>query len=209
MVALYILLGIALLICAVLFFPFTVVLEYSDELKVHLKILFFKIHLVGENAPKHTKKKRKGKKKAKSKKKGDGEKPKKKKSISDILDILSLVKLLLTKLFKYLRIKVARFNIKVATGDPATAAIAYGAVNGALSALYPLLERSKNVKGVKKAEINVVCDFFADRPEADIKLSFTLRTWHAISILLSAAIGYAKNTINKEKNKAQKETQKN
>jgi len=203
-VALYILLGLALLICAVLFFPFTVVLEYSEEFRAYLKILFFKIHFVKEDAPKHKKKKRSDKKKKKSKKE-DEEKPKKKKTVSDILDILSLVKAVLTKFFRYLRVKVARFNIKVATGDPATAAIAYGAVNAAISALYPLLRRSKNIKGVKKAEINVTCDFFSDRPEADIKLSFTLRVWHAFSILFAAIAGYVKNMIKKEKKQASKE----
>ena len=208
MVALYILLGLALLICAVLYFPFTVVLKYKDDLNVYLKILFFRINFSDKSDIKGEGEKKSAKSKKKKKKKKE-QKPKKKKTISDILDILSLVKLLLKKFFKYLRIKVARFNIKVATGDPATAAIAYGAVNSALSALYPLLERAKTVKGVKSAEINVTCDFLSDKPEADIMLSFTLRTWHAISILLSAIVSYAKNIAKKDKKASNNETQKN
>lgn len=203
MVALYILLGLALLICAILFLPFTMVIKYRDELSIYLKILFLRIDL----SSKITSKGGGGKKspKKKKKKKGQEKKPKKKKSISDILDILSLIGIILKKFFKHLRIKASRFNIKVATGDPATAAIAYGAVNSAMSALYLLLEKSKTVKGVRSAEINVTCDLLSDKPEADILLSFTLRTWHAISILLAAIKGYVKNMIkNDKKNKEAK-----
>ena len=210
MIALYILLGIALLLCAILFFPFTVVLEYDGELRVYQKLLFFKIHFndktflkLGTNV-----KRGNGLLKTKKKKKEEEKKKKAKKNFDEILEIISLIKLLLTKFFGYLRVHVYRFNIKVATGSPATAAFAYGAVSQAMSSLYPLLENSKNVKGVKNAEINVTCDFFSDTPEADIKISFTLRIWQALSMLLFAAITHAKNMIKKEKKKDQKANQK-
>ena len=210
MIALYILLGLALLVCAILYFPFTVVLEYADgDLRVYQKILFFKIHFNDKTFKKlgstvrHSNRMLKGKKKEQ-----DMHKRKVKKSLDEILEIISLVKLLLAKFFGYLRVKVARFNVKVATGDPATAAIAYGAVSGALSSVYALLEDSKNVKNLKRAEINVTCDFFSDTPDADIKLAFTLRVWQALSMVLSAAISHAKNMIEKDKKKANKANKK-
>lgn len=210
MVALYILLGLALLICAVLFFPFTVVLEYSEtNLNVYQKILFFKIPFNETTFKKLGSSVRHGNGLLKGKRKAEDEKKKKaKKSFDEIMEIISLVRLLLAKFFGYLRIRVARFNIKVATGDPATTAIAYGAVNSAMASVYPFLESSDNVKGLERAEINVCCDFFSNTPDADIKLAFTLRVWQALSIVLSAAIRHAKNMIEKDKKKANKANKK-
>ncbi len=202
MIALYILLGLALIICAILFLPYTVILEYDGDLNITHKASFIKLTPKGgalEKVVPALKQANSFLRGDKPSGKGGQKKGTRKQNVDEILEILSLSKLLLQSFFKHLRVRVARFNIKVATGDPATAAIAYGAVNGAVASLYALLEEKKNVKGLGSAQINVWCDFFSDTPDADIKLSFTLRVWQALSIILSSAISHAKNMVEKDK----------
>lgn len=209
MIALYIILGLALLIGAILLLPYTLVLEYKDELKTQSKILFVKLPSKGNILEKAVPILKDANSflrmdSARSRQSESKEVPKRKQNMNEILEVLSLTRLLLERFFVHLRVKVARFNITVATGDPATTAIAYGATNQAIASLYSLLEDSKNVKNLKRAQINVGCDFFLDSPTADIKLSLTIRAWQALEIIFSSAIKHARNLVEKDRRKAHK-----
>ena len=211
MVALYILLGLALLICAILFFPFTYVLKYKNgEFDFYRRFLCFRLprqtDVLEKIVPalqdansflKGNNKKSKG-----EPAKEPNKKAKRKQTINEILEILSLSGILLARFFKHLVVRVAQFDIKVATGDPASTAIAYGAVNEAVASIWPFIEKAKNIKISKKVKINISCDFFSDSPDADINLSFTLRVWQLISIVLSSAIKHAKNMVERDRKRA-------
>ena len=71
-------------------------------------------------------------------------------------------------------------------GDPATTAVAYGAVSQAVSYLLALLQNNKNVRGLKKADLDIECDFLSDSIAADIELSFSMRVWHVFHIAFAA-----------------------
>ena len=213
MIALYILLGLALIIGAILLFPYTVVIEHGEELLLYKRIAFFDLPMKGggllDKAVPILKEansflKADGKKKSPQKDGATTKQKKRKQEIDEILEVISLSAILLGRFLKYLRVRVCRFNIKVATGDPATAALAYGATNHAVGTIYSLIEDTKNIKNVKRAQINVSCDFFADTPEADIRLEFSLRIWQAIAIVFSSAIKHAKNMVEKDKKRAKK-----
>lgn len=131
------------------------------------------------------------KKKAKEeKKKQEAENPKPKKSLSEILDmtsmILEIVKAVVKKFFGHLRVRVARFNITLASGDPALTAIAYGTVTQTVSYIIAALRNTKNVKGLDRKRIDIRTDFLSDTPKVDIKLSFSIRVWHVFDIAFAA-----------------------
>ena len=194
--------------------------EYADELRLSVKVLFVKIKLL----PKPDKKKRirsmsrkksekiekKLRKKTDKKRLKDAQKQaekqtEKKSSTEDILDtvklVLAIAKTALSTFFGHLRVDVARFKINVATGDAASTAIAYGAVSQATSYLLALLKDNKHVKGLGNADMDVVCDFLGESSTADIKISFSLRVWHILHLALASIISLVKHKLNAEKKK--------
>ncbi len=131
------------------------------------------------------------KKKAKEeKKKQKAENPKPKMTLGEITDmtgmILAIVKTVLGKFFGHLRVKVARFKITLASGDPALTAIAYGAVTQTVSYIIALLHNSKNVRGLVRENVDIRTDFLSETPQVDIKISFSLRVWHLFHVAFSA-----------------------
>ena len=144
-------------------------------------------------------KKRLKKEQKKEIKEAEKKEKEKKTSISDILSTVSLAtavaKAALGSFFSHLRVDVAKLKIKIATGDAASTAVAYGAVTGALSCLFALLENNKNVRFTRKAEMDVVCDFLGESPSAEIKISFSLRVWHLLHVAFSALKRFIKHKL--------------
>ncbi len=204
----------------------TITIAYHEEVTLSVKVLFFKIGIL----PKKEKKgshsmsakkaqklrqkqaKKSAKKKDAAKKKADAKAaraaehtPKKKKSIADILDIIALVRKLVgevvRRFFKHLRIDVARLRVKVATGDAASTAIAYGAVTQGLNLLLPLLEQVKNFSLPDVSDLSVEADFLGDAPDIDVKISFSLRVWHLFDVALGAAKKFLVHQFKKMMNK--------
>ena len=140
------------------------------------------------------------------KKKEDSQKGEKK-SMSDILETLqtslTLIKAVLGTFFGHLRVRVARFNIKVATPDAAATAIAYGAAYQAVGAIIAVLDQSKNVKGLGNKQINIESDFLSDSPSADVKISFSIRVWQILHVALSALLSLIKHKFSSMKKNGQ------
>lgn len=137
--------------------------------------------------------KKAAKKKAQAEKKAaiaSGKIKKKQISPAEILDIIYMATELLKKvvgnLFRHLRIKVARIYLNIGTGDAATTALVYGTATQAINAIFPLLDRLKQVRVPKPRNIYVNADFTAEETELDIELSFSIRIWHLFHIALSA-----------------------
>ena len=118
------------------------------------------------------------------------ENPKPKKSLAEILDMIVLVRKLIAKVVgrfaKHLRIDIARLKIRVATGDAANTAIAYGAITQGINLLFPLLEKVKNFDLPKAKDIDVVADFTGESIEADVRFAFSLRVWHVFDVAFGA-----------------------
>ena len=128
-------------------------------------------------------------------------KEKPKKTLPEILDILSLVRslvaIIVRKFFKHLRIKVARLKIKVATPDAASTAVAYGAITGAVNLLLPVLEQVKNFKLPDPKDFSIEADFLGDSIELDLSLSFSLRVWHVFDIAFGALGSFLRHQFKK------------
>lgn len=193
----------------------TLTVSYADEVKLFARVLFFKIKIIPSRDKKYPhsmsarkaaklkkkrikklrkkleKKRAKEEEKESAKKSARSDKEKgEKKSPQEILDIISLVCSLVTKVtktfFRHLRIKLARINIKVASEDAATTAVAYGAVTQSINILFPLLDSIKTVKKPKGKNINIYADFCSEEPEIDIEIAFSLRVWHVIHVAFVA-----------------------
>ena len=198
--------------CIVLFFVFilslkaTVTIEYRDEVVLYVRVLFIRIRILPSKKKKNgphsmsakkakklkdkleakKEKKRQKKKQKKAEKFADKHGQKKKKSLSDILDIISLVKDLAAKVIKiffgHLKVKVARLKIKVATGDAADTAIAYGLISQAAMYLFTLLSPLDGLSFPRDKDTEIVCDYLSDEMEIDVKISFSIRVWHVLHV---------------------------
>ncbi len=177
---------------------FNIVLAPAKEKKpIGLKDYTFEKHQkrLRGNYQKYVKKQEKKEKKKvkkdaakavkKEKKKAEKDLPKKpKRSILDWVNIAgAVIGALFSKFAKRLHIKVARLNIKVATGDAASTAIMYGAIIQSVSYIIEILDRITNLDGVEKAEISVEPDYLSESMTLDLKFVFSLRVWHVFNIL--------------------------
>ena len=185
----------------------TVTIAYADELTLSVRVLCFKIRILPKKekkGPRSMSKKKaeklrlKAKKKAQKKReaakakeeakrqKKEAAKKRPKKSMSEILDTISMVRSIaaevIRRFFKHLRIDVARVHVKVATGDAATTAVAYGAACTALNMLLPVLSQVKNFSLPREKDFSVEPDFLGETPTLDVKLSFSLRVWHLFHV---------------------------
>ena len=111
----------------------------------------------------------------------------------EIIDILSayteVIAIIVKRFAHHLRIKVARFKIKIATGDPAVTAVTYGAATGVLNVLIPILSTVENLGLPKEKDFDISTDFIAATPDIDMKVTFYLRTWHIADILIRTVLG--------------------
>ncbi len=87
---------------------------------------------------------------------------------------------------KRLRIDVTRIIICVGTGDAANTAIMYGAVVASVNILLELLNKITNINGLKNAEIDVRCDYLAEKTTADVHIAVSLRVWHLFDFIFAA-----------------------
>lgn len=155
-------------------------------------------------------------KKKKKQKQKKAAKPQKKEKQS-IEDIVALVKLLieiakkvLEKTWRYIRIKIERYDITVGTDDAAKTALIYGGVSQATSYLFTLLDETAHFRVKRKAPVNVGVDFLSAETKASVQMDFCLRLWHILSIGLGAGITYlrgmkksGKTKDNKKENKTE------
>lgn len=153
-------------------------------------------------------------KKQKSKKSAKPEK-KEKQSIEDIVALVKLLieiaKKVLEKTWRYIRIKIERYDITVGTDDAAKTALIYGGVSQATSYLFTLLDETAHFRVKRKAPVNVGVDFLATETKASVQMDFCLRLWHILSIGLGAGITYLrgmkKSGKTKDNNKKENKTE--
>lgn len=201
----------------------TVTIAYSDEVALSVKVLFLKIRILPKKEKKeHVRSiserkarkirekiaKKQAKKAAAAKEKRERKaqhklekKDKPPKTLSEILDVIDLIRKLAATVirifFKHLRIKVARLKIKVATGDAANTAIAYGAITQSVNLLLPILEQVKNFDLPKESDFDIQADFLGESIEADVELSFSLRVWHVFDVAFGALRTFLKHKFSK------------
>lgn len=211
MIVLWILLGILALIALLLMTRVRFHVTWRDELTVTTRLLGFDIShfLEGETTPasvEYTPRTMRKKRKRAAKKRQDWEtlnaQLRQKKDPLRVLALLRrFLRVILEKALGYLRVRVKHMRITVATGDPASTAVLFGAVNSAAIYLLEVLDRFGKLDGKRSASLSVKPDFLAKETEMDIYLVLSLTIWQVLVILYHAALDHLKQQ-QQEENKA-------
>lgn len=197
MIALYILLGIVLLLALLCFVKLTFTAVYSSELTLKLKVLFLTFTLVPvKQKPKKPKSKmpKKPKKKPADKGKKKDKKPSYLKKLGDkkgvggllsmMTDLAKLAGSTLKGLFERIIIDKFDIDVTVVGDDAADTALKYGKICGAFYSAVSI------ICGTAKCEqynVNVTPDFDDEasmRVAADIR--FHIRVWYVLKYALKA-----------------------
>lgn len=108
---------------------------------------------------------------------------------------LTLVRKLLVALLratgKHLYLRAARLHIRVATGDAATTAIAYGAVSGGVALILTVLGKF-TVLHAAPPDVAVIADYLGEKPHIDARVVFSMRVGGAVCVLFSVAFAFLK-----------------
>ena len=223
LIALYIIGGILLFFAFIASLRAEVLIAYSDEFALTVRVLGIPIKIIPKKKKKiklsaYSKKNRakyeaaqkekaikKSKKKAEKKKKKDAEKAKKKadkaagkakpkKPLSETIDmILDLVKVAVGRFAKHLRIRVARLHIGVATGDAASTAILYGAVAPAVACIAALLDSTSTLRHPARSDVDVHADYLSETMQIDIEIGFSICVWQLFDILFRTGFRLTKH----------------
>ena len=108
---------------------------------------------------------------------------------------LTLVRKLLAALLratgKHLYLRAARLHIRVATGDAATTAVAYGAVSGGVALILTVLGKF-TVLHAAPPDVAVIADYLGEKPHIDARVAFSIRVGGAVCVLFSVAFAFLK-----------------
>ena len=93
----------------------------------------------------------------------------------------------------YIRFRIYRLWLSVASREPDKTAVMYGAVSGAVSGLLAFMSehgriRYKAPKGYDA--VYVEADFLAQKPRAKVDIMVSLRVWQILSLVISAAFTF-------------------
>lgn len=192
-----------IVICSVLLLFFLIgcirphiFIRVKEDLEVRIKVLFInkRVFTTKKTEPPDPeldlpqKQKKPKKKKQKKKKSKDKNKPKTKIAIMDILDMVKKLIITVFKKFKrYLRVRVYNFSVDVATGDAAKTAILFGAVCGACSLIFEILEGAMDFRIKDDADIGARCDYLSEKTKANIEVDISISVGQVVRLALSAA----------------------
>lgn len=208
MIALWILCGILALALLVLIIKLTVRIEYCGGLYLTIGVGF--IHVTrgvskkktDAEAPEQPPEEHKKKEKKKKKKKSENDVP--------LAELLPLARDTVADVFEKTKkhVKLERYilKIKVATGDPASTGVLYGAVcaaAGPLLALALSARRKTQKKGAIFTEITP--DFISDKPDIMLDIKFSTRVWRGLCMAMPLIKGYKNYRKLKKKKEKQNE----
>lgn len=207
MTALYIILGIIVLVAAILAMRVGISIVLEDELCVYLRVLFLKFRLYPAKKKRGSIKKYK-KKKVKKKKpstvvRESGTEPKRKPPLTEtIRTVTELLGVFARTFAKHLHVRLAKIYIRIGTEDAARTAILYGAVSGAVACLIDTLDSITSLSSLSRSEISVEPDFLSDRSVARLNISLSLSVFGALTVLIKTLFRYLKLKITKNRKEA-------
>ena len=185
MIALYIILGIALLIGLILVLRARVIITYNEELRVDFKFAFLKFPLIPAKPKKIKKKKRRKKKKKAAPPSQSQSSETQKKDDSVVSKLWAIREVLLHTIAKFLgklHFKFVRLNIVVATDNAASTALLYGAATQGVVYLIEILDNISNVDITKRSEISVKSDFISQKSSFEGKIVLYISVFHIIYV---------------------------
>lgn len=177
MIALWIILGILLFLFLILLIKIEVLMQYSQEITLVLKILFFKIVLLSPDKPKEEKKEKKPEKEKPKEEKPKEKKPeekkkkqsylsklKEKKGLSGLVSLfVSVAKIAvgaLKGIFSHIVLKKFDVGIALSGEDAASTAVTYGKL---CSVIYPAINVITSVMVCKDYHVTIEPVFDIDK----------------------------------------------
>ena len=190
MTALYIALGILLLLAGLLLVKISFRISWCNDLLIAIKIGFYKKEYLLFSKKEETEEAEEIKEVKYIKKEEEAEKVK----IKEIIPVIKeTVSELYSKTKKHIRLDRYIVKITVATEDPAVTGVLYGAVAGSAASLLRFVEGIKN-KTKKQGELytEVKPDFISEKPDIFIDIVLSTRVWRGLSMAYSLSKGYNK-----------------
>jgi hypothetical protein len=187
LIALYIILGIALLIGLILVLRVRLVINFDNDLCVYLRFLFFKYRIYPEKPKKANPKRKKSKKSKKSKAEASAKSDEPKKEDSVVTKLWAIRKTLLTTIERFLgklHFKFVKLNAVVGCENAASTALLYGAVSQGVAYLIEILDNISNVDISKRSEISVKSDFVSQKSSLDGKIILYISIAHLLYVLV-------------------------
>ena len=195
MIALYIVLGIALLIFAILITKIRFFICYEDDLRVFARIWFLKFNIVPSKEKKPKAKKAK-KKKAITE---SSEKKKDEKSIARKLwEMRSILTKIISKFLGKLHFKFLKLRINIACDNAAKTALLYAGANQGVAYIIEILRNVSNVDVSTHSDVSVNANFISQKSEFEGKIELYIRVLPLISVGLHAIKEYVKFKSTKE-----------
>ena len=203
MIALWIILGILLFLFLILLIKIEVLMQYSQEITLVLKILFFKIVLLSPDKPKEEKKKKEPEKEKPKEEKPKEKKPeekkkkqsylsklKEKKGLSGLVSLfVSIAKIAvgaLKGIFSHIVLKKFDVGIALSGDDAASTAVTYGKL---CSVIYPAINVITSVMVCKDYHVTIEQVFDIDKDtEVFADIHAYLRPIFAVNEALKAAV---------------------
>ena len=203
MIALWIILGILLFLFLILLIKIEVLMQYSQEITLVLKILFFKIVLLSPDKPKEEKKKKAPEKEKPKEEKPKEKKPeekkkkqsylsklKEKKGLSGLVSLfVSIAKIAvgaLKGIFSHIVLKKFDVGIALSGDDAASTAVTYGKL---CSVIYPAINVITSVMVCKDYHVTIEPVFDIDKDtEVFADIHAYLRPIFAVNEALKAAV---------------------
>lgn len=186
MIALYIILGITLLIGLILVLRVRLVINFDDDLCVYLSFLFFTYRIYPEKPKKSKSKRRKSKKSKNTKAEASTKSEEPKKEDTVVSKLWAIRKVLLTTIEKFLgkvHFKFVKLNAVVGCENAAATALLYGAVSQGVAYLIEVLDNISNVDISKRSEISVKSDFVSQKSSLDGKIVLYISVVHLLYVL--------------------------
>ena len=203
-IPLIILCAVLLLVAFLLSLRVRLVIRAEENVTLDLKILFLHFRLYPKKkrikprdySPKKlARNKKKEAKRAlkKAKKRKNAHKTSEPDVSLTLRDKLALVRALCAALVrrthKHLHLHAAQLHVNVATGDPATTALAYGAVSQSVAYLLAGLDRITHLHATEP-DVAVTADFLGERSQIQAYITLSTRVWGLLLTAVPAFISH-------------------
>ncbi len=198
MIALYIILGIALLVAAILLTKIRVYICYEDSLRVYAKIWFIKFKFVPSKEKKPKKKKAKKQKKKKPDKALPEEKKEEKSIVTQLWEIKSVLSEISSRFLGKIHFRFLKLRIDIACDNAAKTALLYAGANQGVAYIIEILRNISNVDVSSRSDVCVNANFISLRSELEGKIELYIRVLPLLSVGLHAFKEYTKFKSTKE-----------
>lgn len=217
MTALWILCGIAVLLCLVLLIPIGIELRYDGEITLSARVAFLRFRLIPKRRKKirlrRFSKKRYEEMLAKEKKKSEKRPPsrprraaghdkmdqkrsedvKKTSLAADLWEMRELMLDILDDFTHKIRTQCVRIHLAVGASDAARCALVYGAASQFAAYVLEVLRSRTRMRCGE--DVAIAADFASEQTRADIELCFSVRFGNVVASILRLGAAYFKKMI--------------